>query len=392
MMLLERQSDRSASTTTPRQSDVPTHLHSLSTLGRFLCLEFLRPFAVCLAAFTITYVFGDALDHMKTLVNYGGLGILGIKYLLFKLPLMVSQVLPASSLAGVLLCFALLSRKGELLACQQLGMSRLQIAVPFLLIGGLISLFDFVLSEAIVPAATRRSSYLYRVEIKKRTLEGVFAGRSLWVRVPEGFLFAESYGSNRQELRGVIVYRMSPDAGLQEVLQAQTASWDGHSWATGAATTIRVSGSGEASDAVAANSDRRHFGENVNPDDLGLLRREPEEFSLFELNRYIRRLRQVGLDPGSYLVDRDLKYALPFSCLIMVALGLALSLDPLPRDSRLGRSILLTIAIGAFYWVALGLTLSLGRTGLIPAWIAAWLSNFIFATVALSIFMVGEER
>ena len=389
-MLPNRQSGKRRSTATPTERDVPTLRHPLNTLEGFLCREFFRPFTICLAAFTLMYVFGDAFDHMKTLINYGGLGTLGIRYLVFKVPLMVSQVLPAAALAGVLLCFAFLNRKGELLACQQLGMSRLQIAAPFLLLGGLLSVFDFVLSETIVPRATRRSSYLYRVEIKKRTVAGVFADH-IWVRVPDGFLFADSYGPRRQELRGVIVYRVSPDAGLREILQAQSASWDGHAWAAKAATTIRVSENG-ASSGVAASSERRHFGQNVSPNDLSLLQLEPEEFSLWELNRYLRRLRQIGLDPGGYLVDRDLKFALPLACLIMVALGMALSLDPLPRNSRLSGSISLAIAIGALYWVVLGLTSSLGRTGLMPAWIAAWLANFIFATVAVAIFMIGEER
>ena len=75
----------------------------------------------------------------------------------------------------------------------------------------------------------------------------------------------------------------------------------------------------------------RAFGQSLKPSDLSLLRLDPEEFSLWELNRYIRDLRQKGLDPGGYIVDRDLKYAMPLACLIMVALGIALSLDPLPR-------------------------------------------------------------
>jgi len=130
----------------------------------------------------------------------------------------------------------------------------------------------------------------------------------------------------------------------------------------------------------------------LTPADFGLLRFDPEEFSLWELDRYIADLRSKGLDPGGYVVDRDLKYAMPLACLIMAALGMALSLDPLPRNLSLGRSFGLAIVIGFAYWTALGITSALGRSGLLPAAIAAWIPNFMFAMIAVAIFLFGEER
>jgi len=35
---------------------------------------------------------------------------------------------------------------------------------------------------------------------------------------------------------------------------------------------------------------------------------------------------------------------------------------------------------------------TLGRSGLLPGMIAAWMPNFMFAMIALSIFLFGEER
>ncbi|HJU12359.1 MAG TPA: LptF/LptG family permease, partial [Candidatus Binataceae bacterium] len=123
-----------------------------------------------------------------------------------------------------------------------------------------------------------------------------------------------------------------------------------------------------------------------------LLRLDPEEFSLWELDGYIADLKQKGLDPGGYLVDRDLKYAMPLSCIIMVALGIALSLDPLPRHLSLGRSFGNALIIGFGYWLAFGLTSSLGHSSIIAPWVGAWTPNIIFAVLALAIFLVGEER
>src|SRR5487761_626285 len=124
------------------------------TIDRFLAGTFFGPFMVCLAAFTAAYLLGDIFDRFDTLVHHGGLGMLGLAYFALKLPLIVTQLLPIACLTGVLLGFALLNRTGEVLACQQLGISRLEMAAPVLVVAAAVSMFNFVLNETLVPLVT----------------------------------------------------------------------------------------------------------------------------------------------------------------------------------------------------------------------------------------------
>src|SRR6516164_752925 len=354
------------------------------TIDRFLAAQFFGPFLVALTAFTIAYLLGDMFDRFNDLIHYGGFGLLGLEYFAFKLPLIVSQLLPVASLAGVLLGFALLNRSGEVLACQQLGISRLEMTLPVLVMAALISLFDFALSETVVPTATRASRYLYEVELKKRQIKGVFANQSIWVRIRDGFLSADRYDPHIVMLSGVTLYHIAPDYSLRAIMHAPNAQWNGHEWVASSSTSYRVGPNGSVSGRARGDV----FGASLKPSDLSLLRRDPEEFSLWELDRYIDDLEQKGLDPGGYLVDRDLKYSMPLSCIIMIALGIALSLDPLPRHLSLGRSFGHALAIGFGYWLAFGLTSSLGHSAIIPPWVGAWTPNIIFAVLALAIFLV----
>jgi lipopolysaccharide export system permease protein len=364
------------------------------TMDRFLGAQFFGPFLVCLCAFTIAYLLGDVFDRFNDLIHYGGFGLLGLQYFSLKIPLIVSQLLPVACLAGVLLGFALLNRSGEVLACQQLGISRLEMTIPVLIVAILIALFDFALSETVVPFATRQARFLYEVELKKRELKGVFDNQRIWVRVLHGFLSADRYDASDQTLRGITLYRIGPDYTLHDIVHAGSASWNGKAWVPNDAVTYQLAGNNMvATPSTIPRADRAElFGRSLKPSDLSLLRLDPEEFSLWELDHYIATLRRKGLDPGGYVVDRDLKYAMPLSCVIMVALGLALSLDPLPRSMSLGRSFGLAIGIGFGYWLAFGLTSSLGRSGIIPPLAAAWTPNFVFATLASAIFLLGEER
>lgn len=357
------------------------------TLNHFLGGQFLGPFLVCLAAFTSVYLLGDTFERFDDLIQYGGFGVLGLEYFALKIPLMVSQLLPVACLTGVLLGFALLNRSGELLACQQLGVSRLGMAVPILFAGVLISLFDFALSEVVVPQTARHARYLYEVELKNRKLRGVFDNQRIWVRMRYGFLAADRYDAGRRQLDGVTLYQVDRGYNLRSIVHAESALWDGLSWAAKHPVTITFQKDGTASAASAGR-----FAPEVSPGDFDLLHLEPEEFSFWELENYINGLRRKGLVSGGYNVDRDLKCALPVSCLIMTMLGIVLSLDPLPRTSSLGRNLGIAIAIGLGYWVTLGVTSSLGRSDVLAAWFAAWLPNATFATIASAIFLFGEER
>ncbi|MGO9798869.1 MAG: LPS export ABC transporter permease LptG [Candidatus Binatus sp.] len=356
-------------------------------MDRFIAGQFFGPFMVCLAAFTAAYLLGDMFDRFDDLIRYGGLGLLGLEYFALKLPLIVSQVLPVASLAGVLLGFALLNRSGEVLACQQLGISRLGMAMPVLIVAVLISGFDFIISETVVPAATREAKYIYAVELKKHQLKAVFANRRIWVRVRDGFISVDSYDQKNARLAGITHYQLDDAFGLKDLEHAASARWDGHGWVESGLNSFEIAKGGAV---TKTGAERLQLG--LTPADFGLLRFDPEEFSLWELDRYIADLRSKGLDPGGYVVDRDLKYAMPLACLIMAALGMALSLDPLPRNLSLGRSFGLAIVIGFAYWTALGITSALGRSALLPAVVAAWIPNFMFAMIAIAIFLFGEER
>jgi lipopolysaccharide export system permease protein len=356
-------------------------------MDRFIAMQFFGPFMVCLAAFTAAYLLGDMFDRFDDLIRYGGLGLLGLEYFALKLPLIISQVLPVACLAGVLLGFALLNRSGEVLACQQLGISRLEMAVPVLVVATLVSGFDFLISETVVPAATREAKYIYSVELKKRELRAVFANRRIWVRVRDGFVSVDTYDKGKAELKGLTHYQLDSDFGLKDLKRAKSAKWNGHGWSEDDVHSYQIGAGG----AVTTNS-ANYLELGLTPADFGLLRFDPEEFSLWELNRYIADLRSKGLDPGGYVVDRDLKYAMPLACLIMAALGMALSLDPLPRNLSLGRSFGLAIVIGFGYWTSLGITSALGRSAILPSMVAAWIPNFMFAMIAIGIFMFGEER
>lgn len=267
---------------------------SSPTMNRFIAGQFFGPFLVCLTAFTAAYLLGDIFDRFSDLLRYGGVGLLGLEYFALKLPLIVSQLLPIACLAGVLLGFALLNRSGEVLACQQLGVSRLEMMLPVIVVAGFISAFNFMLSETVVPLATREAKYLYDVQMKKKKLQGMFANHSIWVRVRDGFLNADRYDRQKVILQNITLYQLGPDYGVSDIFHAEYAPWNGQRWVPHGITRFQLAPGGKVS-----ASEPAKFYIGITPADLGLLRLDPEEFSVWELTHYIHDLRHKGLDPAA---------------------------------------------------------------------------------------------
>jgi lipopolysaccharide export system permease protein len=344
----------------------------------------LEPFLLVVAAFTLVHLLADAADRFNDLtVNRAPMA--GVEYLVLRVPYIVTKLLPVSLLAGVMFGFAMLNRSREIVAMQALGISRLQIAMPLVLIAVVATGFDFVVSETVVPLTNRCAEEVLAARIRKKEHVSSSMGET-WIRTRDAFVVAEDYDSSRKQMSDVTIFRFDKSEQLRAITQVSSARWFGQRWHF---EKIRSFGVGE-SDTASVDDDTRL---DLSPDDLETpITVNPDDFSLAELSGFIHALQRVGLNPQRYLANRDLKYAMPVSCLILAAIGFALSLDPLPRHGGFARSIGYALAAGFGYWLVLGFTMSFGKSGVLPPWPAAWLPNLVFGSIAVSMFLMGEEK
>ncbi len=124
------------------------------------------------------------------------------------------------------------------------------------------------------------------------------------------------------------------------------------------------------------------------PADLMAARRDAEEFSYRELRELIDDLRKKGLDTTEYVVDLELKLAVPFICAVMGLIAMPIGMRSL-RGSSLANNIGVGLLIGASYWFVLALAVSLGHSGALPPIVAAWTANTIFAGIGFFMLLGG---
>ncbi len=105
----------------------------------------------------------------------------------------------------------------------------------------------------------------------------------------------------------------------------------------------------------------------------------------FELRKYVKKIQAEGYDVTRYLVDLQGKIAFPLVTIILVFIGVFFSLRS-ERSGGVMQSVGIGIFIGFSYWIVHAFSMSLGRSGTLSPFIAAWSANILFISVALVLF------
>jgi lipopolysaccharide export LptBFGC system permease protein LptF len=129
----------------------------MSVVARYVLSEFLRLFAICMLGFLLIYVLVDLFDRLDGFLKYhASIGAV-VRYLMFKVPLIVTQLVPIATLGAVLFTLGTMARHSELTAMRASGISTVQIAAPLFVVAVVLSLVILAWNETVVPYATERS-------------------------------------------------------------------------------------------------------------------------------------------------------------------------------------------------------------------------------------------
>lgn len=356
-------------------------------LSRYVGNQFIRIFLVSLLTFLAIYLIVEFFERVDDFLEKGTPLKQAVGYFVYKIPQILMQVGPAAVLLASVFCLLLLGDNNEVTAMRACGLSLYRISYPILVWGGIGSVVLFLASEYVLPVTNRKVNQIIQVYIKRKPPKWVIRKNNIWYRSDNRTIWhIRSLDPDRQILKGITLYRISPKGKVLERLDAQTAGWNGSAW-------------------VFRNGHHRKFPEKgglesqafmefqiavvEKPEDFLQIKKEPEEMNIGEMRDYILGLRANGVDDTKYRVDLNAKLAYPMVGIIMALVGLPFSLRT-GRSGGLARSILLTLLIGFSYFILFYTGISLGHAGKLPPFLAAWSTNIIF--VATGVYMMTTVR
>ena len=301
-----------------------------------------------------------------------------LELLVLKAPFLIGTYsLPFATLFAVLLAFGRLSDRNEVTALRTSGWSLARVAAPVVAAGVAVTLMTLMINEFVVPKTETR----YRT-----TLSEVFRAPSPQIqhnvlfreRVDdlESVFYARELNPQSGTMTGVVISQFRDDRLLLRVIEAKAARYEEGGWWVLQGGTIYLVRTG-----VQSTFDEIRVRMKRAPRQIAPPRRDPYEMTIRELRQQIAALRAAGEGAVRHMVALQAKMALPTSSVIFALLAVPLGLRP----HRSGRSIGfgLTVVVLLCYYVMISITLTLGESGRIAAFWAAWTPNLLVAATGL---------
>jgi LPS export ABC transporter permease LptG/LPS export ABC transporter permease LptF len=357
-------------------------------LDEYVMGSFLRNFALVLVSLTVLFVIftffeliGDILRYRTPLVVVG-------EYLLNLVPFILNLVLPLCSLVAVLITFGALNRNSELTAMKATGISLYRIVAPMLVVATLLSALLFVFDETYLPAANRRQDALLS-EIKGKPAQTFLRPDRKWISgqtnsakgspaEPTRIFYYQFFDPDKNVFANLTVFEFQPGTfNLTRRIFAQSARWDDklNEWVFEDGWQRTFHGESNVTYqpfTVSTFPEIHELPSYFKKED-----RQSQEMSYTELATYIRDLKQSGFDTMRLRVQLNRKLAYPLMTLVLAILAIPFALFAGKRGGIAGIGTAIGVAI--CYWVIAGIFENLGDVNSLPAILAAWSPDLLFA-------------
>ena len=202
----------------------------MKIVDRYLIKEYLRNLLFITLSFISLFLIIDFFEKFRMfLSNHATFPQMG-SYFFFRIPMIVSQILPAAILLASLMTCGYLSRHSEITAMKANGISLYRIALPILTIAVLISLLIFFLNEWVTPYTNERAENIRLVEVQKRPSLGSFKQDQIWYRGQKGIYNFRLFDAQTNTLQGITIHYLDREMKLIMRLDAERGEWKEGRW------------------------------------------------------------------------------------------------------------------------------------------------------------------
>ena len=307
-----------------------------------------------------------------------------LEHFVYRLPGELYKGLPMIVLIATVFLFLSLTRQRELDAFKAAGISLYRASLPILLVAGAISVLAVAFQEIVLPDINTKSEEVDRVKIRGQLPRHLQRQTQIWYRSSDTRFFRMALlDPAGKSMEGLTVLDISRDFRLEERLDARAAQWSAEGWQVTDGVFRRA---GPQNRVTSEMFDSRLLAMPEHIDDFIQLQNAPDTMSFLELRAYVARLRDGGHRVTRYLVQLYSKLSFPLVHVIMALVAIPFALvSPRSGGRAMGIGEAIVIAVG--YWVVHSVALAFAQADLLPAALAAWTANIVFAGIGSALFL-----
>lgn len=348
-------------------------LPRLGVLNSYLVRQNLFLMIICLGAGAFIYLLSDFADRLNQFLNAGLGGQQILTYFAVKMPLIISQILPAVFLLALVLQIGLLVRSREMMALRAGGVSPARFTRFFVFYALAWSLGQLVFSQFVAVYGEQEASRIWREEVRKKQMDNrVF--KNLWFREGAYIVHAGEAQPTQNRVNDVTVYEFDRDSmRLLRIMTAKKGLVDEHGWGLLDVWEIEAANFAamkNLTNFIPLHQDLRGFLSA----DLG----DRSDLPLWHLGQVIEELKESGSNVERLRTAWHGKLSYAFSIVTMALLGLAMC----TLFENLYVNIVLSLLVVFGYYALYVVGITAGQKGILPPMFGAWLANIGFSTLA----------
>ncbi|HHV37644.1 MAG TPA: YjgP/YjgQ family permease [Candidatus Cloacimonetes bacterium] len=358
-------------------------------LDRYILQEFIRTYLIIFFSFAAVFIVIDVVDNLPKLLRAGASVDLAITYYLLRMPYLAVLTSPVTILLTGLFMMNGLSKHNESVAIRAAGVSIKRAMLPLFFLGLLISILIAAFGEYVLPRAESYRNYVYNVKIKGEQPEDQMLKSRIHYRGDDDdFYYFGFFDGYKNDLRIIELTRIDFENNeISHHISANSAVWKDDKWLL-KDCEIREFSSKEQSNFIQyPQTDIEIL--NVEPNDFIRITKKTLALNFMELKEYIGRLKKLGEDASSEIVDLHMKVSFPLTNLIVIFFFIPIATSNIRSKGR-GWVFMLGLVVCFAYLIIVKLSQSLGYNGVIHPVVAAWAPNLIFTVIGLVFLQKAE--
>lgn len=301
-----------------------------------------------------------------------------VQLLLYKAPFYLNMTLPVGVALAASLSYARLARESELTAIRSAGASIVRTVVPVAAFGIVVGIGNYLIAEKVMP----RSEKAFRnVGVQVGVLANIpsFSSNAM-VKLHNYTMSIGSVSKARDEtiLLNSILMVERPRADEITLMTADSGDYRNGVWTLHHAYVRSFKGD----DLILAKPRQDVvINEKIMLQDL-FLPPAPDEETAAELRNAISNMKKLGGDTSELEVAFQVRYSVPAACFVFAVVAPIFAILFARSGGFVG--VLLSIILVFLYYNAFIIsTQILGRNGMVPPSVAAWLPNILFLVMGI---------
>lgn len=373
----------------------------LSVMNLYIIKELVLPFLFGMGIFTsLGLSIGAVFELIRQVTDSGLPWLTAFKIMLLKMPEFIVFAFPMSILLATLMAYSRLSSDSELIALRSIGVNVYRLIIPAIAFSLCIVSLTFGFNNFVAPAANYQAGITLKQALGETrpdfATENILFDEYEAIETPDGntrevltrLFYAEEFDG--EAMKNLTVLDRSRRS-VNQIVVARSAKWNvlENIWDFYDGTIYLVGIDGGYNNVVRFQHQQLALPQTAF--DITKRGKDTNEMNIFEAQEYLEIVKHDADEQRirKWEVRIQEKIAIPFACLVFALIGAALGVKP--QNSGKATSFGICIGLIFAYYLLSFISQSLGISGVVPPWVAAWLPNFLGLGAASGLLMQSAD-